>query len=122
MKRDIELIRNLLLLIECHPQANAPDIIEVPGYQKDTINYHLALLLDASLIEGTTTMVRGQDYPEVSVHRLTWAGHDFLETAREDTVWKRALTILANKGGAITFDILRALLVVLAKTAVGLGP
>jgi len=122
MKRDMELVRNLLLEIERHPEAYAPVAIEVPGYQKDMIGYHLALLLDAGLIEGSAGMIMGQKYPRVKVKRLTWAGHEFLEAAREDTRWKSAMTVVKEKGGAITFEVLRALLVSLMKTAVGLEP
>lgn len=122
MKRDMELIRKLLLVIEDHPEAYAPDSIEVPDYQEDIVNYHLRLLLDAGLIEGRETMIMGQQYPKASMYRLTWAGHDFLDTAREDTRWKRAMTVVADKGGTIAFDILKALLTSLAKTAVGLEP
>lgn len=122
MKRNMDLVRELLLLIELHPEAQAPAPIALLGHQADEINYHLALLLDAELIDGTITMVVGHNYPEVEVNRLTWAGHDFLDTAREDVVWKRALTILTEKGAATTLDVLRALLVSLTKKAIGLEP
>jgi hypothetical protein len=54
--------------------------------------------------------------------RMTWAGHEFLDAAREDTRWKKAMDIVRDKGRSVTFEVLKALLISLIKTAVGLDP
>jgi Hypothetical protein (DUF2513) len=41
---------------------------------------------------------------------LTWRGHEFMDAARNDTVWRKAKTrVMANVGG-LAFDVLRATL------------
>ena len=44
-----------------------------------------------------------------------WAGHDFLEAARNEDIWTKAKNRILLTGGAWTFDLLKTLLVELAK-------
>jgi hypothetical protein len=52
---------------------------------------------------------------------LTSAGHDFAENARSETIWKRAMDTVKEKGGAITVGVLTQLLASLVKTHYGLS-
>ncbi|MGO8839441.1 MAG: DUF2513 domain-containing protein [Limisphaerales bacterium] len=38
--------------------------------------------------------------------RLTWAGHDFLDAARNDTIWNKAKDEFLKPGISWTFSIL----------------
>ena len=122
MKRDMELIRKLLMMIEDSPDAYAPEITEAEGYSSDMVDYHKALLVDAGLVVGSEGQMMGKQSPCVDLTRLSWAGHEFLDAAKEDTRWNKAMKLVRDKGGAITFEVLKALLTSLMKTAVGLGP
>jgi hypothetical protein len=55
-----------------------------------------------------------------TIFKLTWAGHEFCQAAREDTRWKTAMGFVAEKGGSITFAVLTELLASLMRKAVGL--
>ena len=48
MKRDMDLIRAMLLAVEEHPSGFAPKI-ELQGYTQEQINYHAYLLGEAGL-------------------------------------------------------------------------
>jgi hypothetical protein len=122
MKRDMELIRKMLLAIEDHSDAWAPDPLEIDGHTDDEIGYHANLLGDAGLVVGYPEELMGRSGPMYTIRRLTWEGHEFIDVAREDTRWKKAMGVVTEKAGSITFEVLKALLVSYMKSAVGLGP
>ena len=78
MKRDFELIRQLLIFFE---EKQSPQHIEVPpidGYDELTIKYHLVLLHDAGLLRCEP--VRSSTSERVIYvlpFDLTWEGHGF---------------------------------------------
>lgn len=100
MKRDMELIRLLLLEVE---QGEAPP--ELAEYQEADMLYHYALMVDAGLIVASLLPEFG--IPEsVSVHRLTWTGHDFLDATRDSKLWKLAKEKVLKPGASWTFSLL----------------
>jgi hypothetical protein len=78
------------------------------------------LLLDAGLIRKAQFLnpIGGAD--EVAVERLTWQRHEFLEAAREEGRWRKAMVIVRQKGGDVTLDVLMQLLTQLMKNTLGL--
>lgn len=121
MRRDMELIRKMLIAIEDNPSGWAPDRFQIEGYSDDVIGYHAYLLVDAGLARGIDMTSSASTAPEYHVQTLTWVGHEFCQAAREDTRWKKAMRVVAEKGGAITFEVLKELLVSLMRGAFGLG-
>ena len=119
MKRDLELIRNLVLAIEDSESACAPEL-SFEGYTASQVGYHAYLLVDAGLAKGIDVSPHGSKRPVAMITSLTWAGHEFAEAARDDTRWRKTLAVVTEKGGAITFEILKQLLTVLMKRAFGL--
>ena len=100
MKRDIDLLRRILLDLESGSSA-LHDGSEDP----QTLHYHIQLLHDAGLIVADE-LVPGQWWPE----RITWAGHEFLDLARNDISWNRAKSNVASKVGSAPFEIVQELL------------
>lgn len=102
MKRDMELIRKLLFLAE----ADGKDDKLCEEYGREVVAGHVAILLDAKLIEGE--VVRNEvGIPVASVIlRLTWAGHEFLDNARNDTVWNKVTATIKNAATTASFEVL----------------
>jgi hypothetical protein len=51
--------------------------------------YQIALMKDAGLVDATIDRTNG--IPSAgAIIRLTWAGHDFLDSSRDSKVWKMA--------------------------------
>jgi hypothetical protein len=119
MKRDLNLIRKMVLAIEDNPAGRAPDL-KFAEYAPDQIGYHAYLLVDAGLAKGINATVLGSSGPDFAITSLTWAGHEFAEAARDDTRWKSAMGIVTEKGGSVTIEILTQLLIGLMKGAFGL--
>ncbi len=108
MRRDVELLRTILVNIEGTPDATGPgQELVIEGRQPEEVSYHIKLLHQAGLIEaypgfGGTMCVW---FPGP----LTWEGHEFLAAVRIDSVWKNTLAKIKEAGGALPFEVIKAL-------------
>jgi len=118
MKRDMDLVRKLLLAIEAHPEPDGAFDVDVPGYPREQIMYHVQLLHEAGLVsaENVTTF----NAFEWQVHSLTWSGHEFLDATRSDTIWRKIKTVMKDRGATLTFDLIKALAIKFTAAAIGL--
>ena len=119
MKRDMELIRKILLAIEDSPTGYAPRDLAIDGYTAEQFGYHAHLMLEAGLVRGADATTRSSG-PNATIFGLTWKGHEFAEAARDESRWKNAMGIVKEKGGSITMDVLKDLLTSLMRSAIGL--
>jgi hypothetical protein len=115
MKRDMNLIR--LLLLEAEGEDPKPDL---SAYSEGQQVYHSALLIEADLVHGQViTDGSGQPAGAVTL-RLTWAGHEFLDAARNDAIWHKAGERIKKSGVDVTISLLQELLKQLLKQSLGL--
>jgi Hypothetical protein (DUF2513) len=120
MKRDMELIRKMALAVEDAPTGYAPDGLEIKGYTDEQIAYHAHLMVQAGLATGVVTTHMGSTSPSAQITALTWDGHEFASMARDDTAWNKVKGIVQEKGGAVSLDIVKALLSQAIKAGLGL--
>jgi hypothetical protein len=109
MKRDLDLVRRILLHLEGGAENASPtgwSGFTDAGYSIESIHDHVRLLHDAGLIEADE-IVPGQWWPE----RLTWAGHEFLDAARDDKLWKDTRKKIEKRAGSAPFLLAQELLV-----------
>jgi hypothetical protein len=107
MKRDMDLVREILIALEDRDAELNPD--EIPNRSPEEVSYHVHLMHEAGLVEAWTSKTFNAPLYAVA-NRLTWEGHDFLEAARNESVWRKAKQIVAEKGGGLTFEVLKSLL------------
>ena len=81
------------------------------------LSEHLELMIEANLIDGE---VISRDPSGFIIKRLTGTGHDFLQHARNDTIWKKVLSEAKAKGSSVTLHILNGLLTKAAEKYAGL--
>jgi hypothetical protein len=108
VRRDPDLIRQILLSAESTP-ANKPPVLKVPGVDQDVLYEHLELLIEQGLLEGSVLLSSAGYGPrifKVHITRMTAGGHDFLDSVRNDQVWKKVLKRVAEKGGSASIEIL----------------
>lgn len=100
MKRDPELIRQILLKLEEHDHGFAPNVFSVDGYSKEQVGYHTYLLDDAGYLKTTKYYrTRTTLSPNVLPVAMTHAEHEFLDAIRDEAVWKNTKSIIAKTGG-----------------------
>jgi len=109
VKRDMDLIRALLLRIEEHDiVVYISDLKGAPSlqdFEDDVLIYHLDLMEEAGLINGKRTSGLSTVGPWI-VQRLTWEGHEFLDTVRDPDIWKKTKNG-ASKAGSWSIGILK---------------
>ncbi len=111
MKRDMELIRKLILKIEDAPGGWAPSDLSIEGYTSEQIGYHSCLIVESGLAIGNDITPRGSSGPKYMLSRLTPAGHDFAESSRNQFVWDEVMGDIREKGfPSVAIDLLKKLL------------
>jgi hypothetical protein len=120
MRRDMDLVRKMVLMIEDQPDGHAPRSFPIAGYTDAEIGYHTYLIAESGLCEGQeiTTATSGVCY---MLGKLTPAGHDFADAARSDTVWQKAKTKVQGSVGTVTVEVMKALLDHVARQMLKLG-
>ena len=116
MERDMELVRKLLFLAE----EDGKDDELCEEYGQDVVAGHVAILLDAKLIVGEV-VCNEVGVPVASVIlRLTWSGHEFLDNARNDTVWNMVTATIKNTAISASFVVSVELLKIAVRSFIGM--
>lgn len=108
MKRDMDLIRQVLLEMEKQSFEDSGTFLKFDGYSDEEVSYQVMLLDEAGLIQAQN-LSGGSDLVWVPM-RLTWQGHEFLDAARDDTRWNKAKDAMAKAGGFV-FEVAKSLLI-----------
>ena len=102
MKRDMDLVRLLLLQVE---EGEAPSALS--SYSEEEVVYHTDLLIGAGLLKGKPVYDAAVGrVTGAFVEGMTWEGHDFLDAARNDTVWNKAKEKVVKSGLSWTASML----------------
>jgi hypothetical protein len=116
MKRDFELLKEIMLQVEAADTFDTEIHVKAPAKSEDEIDYHIILLRDARYIEAS----EGNKSFGARPMRLTMQGHDFLSASKNDTIWNKTLKYSKEKGSAVTIAIFQALLIKGAEKMAGL--
>jgi len=112
MKRDMDLIREILLLAEKHccggtfldfdqfalDTSVLPE--NYPSIEYEELDEHIALAKERGLIEAHRAS------GSCSIQRLTWEGHEFLDNSRTPEVWNAA----KKTAGHLSFGVFDSVL------------
>jgi hypothetical protein len=97
MKRDMDLIRAIVLAVREH--EGRPSATEVQSLISEPDNgvfgYHIALLTQGEMMTGVETGPRKDRYGVANL-ALTWAGQDFADNILNESVWASARKALAD--------------------------
>ncbi len=114
MKRDFNLIREILLIIEEHDGEIHSTNITHNKHGSTQVAYHIKMLVDEGFLY-TLKYLRG-----FLISDLTFAGHDFLDAIREEAVWNKTCKHIKDKGGAFTLDIIKEVAMLVVRNNLGL--
>ena len=120
MKRDMDLIRDLLILIDADPRLDGTQWLEIthsdfPSHALKEVAYHIVLLVEAGYVRGNI----GGSMPAVS--RLTWEGHEFVDDIKDSGVWEKTKARLDGLPG-VALSVIAEVAKAEIKKRLGLGP
>jgi hypothetical protein len=104
MKRSLDLIRDLMFALEA---ADGAELLKVPtlaAYSRHQVDHHFRLLMEAGLATAGYISTDGRCWVAV---RLTWSGHDYLDTIRDGRIWKQTKSAM-HKVGSWSLDTMSA--------------
>jgi hypothetical protein len=123
MKRDLDLVRIILLAVEASPAGimlrNRE--IEAPGFDPAVVSEHVQLLTEADFLKATISReINPSGARECHIFGLTWQGHEYLDAVRNQEVWTKTKQSLAKVGGSAALEVVKQIASAIIKQHLGL--
>lgn len=106
MKRDMDLVRKILLATEALPYGG--QLRELEGVPPEEFIVHVLWLKEAGLIDAAGIAGTGSMARFAIVKGLTWDGTEFVSALQDDTLWNKAKEKFMKPGISFTLDIVKA--------------
>ena len=92
MKLDPDLVRELLLWGERELPSNSGELNfpAIDGFGETEIAYNCLLANEAGFFESIKVQSAGEYFVQAYPRKLTYQGHQYLETIRDDKIWAKA--------------------------------
>lgn len=98
MKRDMDLLRLVLLEIEEKYRCTALVNLAINGYSVESVVYHCQLAYDAGYVASCDVHYADGSVYWFSVGPLTWEGNDYLDKIRDGSRWEKIKKAASEKG------------------------
>ena len=109
MRRDMDLVRDILLEIEKQYVSTAIYNLKIVGYDTETIAYHCKILYEAGLISDYKAQYADNTIYSFGVGSLTWDGNDYLDKIRDNSIWKKTKDVIVKKGLPLVLDTVKTI-------------
>ena len=108
MKRDLNLIRNIMLRIEASNKTSftASDFIDLCD-NENMLYYNIHLMYQAGFIDAFDISCCGFVLPQYQIQWLSNLGCEYLDSVRNDSVWSKTKTVLKSVGGNASFEVVK---------------
>jgi hypothetical protein len=120
MMRDMNLVREILKWASEQEESGFDVNPSFDEYTDEQVDYHIYIMWRAGLVEAIDVSSIGDSRHAAMLSSVTWAGHDFLDVAKDNRVWEKAKKNVLSSGASFTFDLLKDLLILGAKGPLGL--
>ena len=120
MTRDMDLIRNILLMVQAAPPGQHVQDFSILEADQETVVEHIWLAEKDDLVDAYVAF-GNQGPSSAAIWRLTPRGHDFIEQARQKGVWEEAKATLKDKGVGFTIDLLSKVMIGIGMQRLGLS-
>lgn len=118
MKRDMDLLREIMLRIESEHDGTAIYGFMVPDKPLAEVAYHCQLLYEHGFISDYNCNF-GDDEPiDIAVGGLTWEGCEYLEEVRDNGLWKKVKAIAKEKGLPLAVEMVKTIVEAIVNTEV----
>lgn len=115
MKLDLDLVREILIEMECFEPLPA-DVggrsyleCKIEDRSEDELSEHIRLMEEAGLIDALRTVKGNKVYHWLPV-RITWTGHSYLAEIKSETVYNKSKEIAGRAFGGVTLETMKAAL------------
>lgn len=105
MKRDMDLIRKILLATEALPYGE--QLKELDGVDENDFVTHVLWLKEAGLVDAIGMAGSGSMAKYAVVNGLTWNGTEFVAAMQDETLWNKAKEKLMGPGISFTLDLVK---------------
>lgn len=109
MKRDMVLVRQILLALEAQQEHRATVDLPIAGYKSIEVRYHMLILAQAGLVDFEPERTEAGRMIRAYVFGLTWSGHEFLDAVRSNKIWRKLLRHRQAAGCPLPFDLMKTL-------------
>lgn len=106
MERDMNLVREILAWAKKQEHGGFNNNPQIDGYSDEEVGYHVYLMNQAGLVNACDTTSQGDNSPNALLLNITWDGYEFLDAAKDDTIWEKAKNTIFKTSSGITFDLL----------------
>ena len=122
MKRDLDLIRDILIAIEANDTTNdlTVDDIVTDEHSAQEVSYHLKLLSDCNYIKAKMLSYVGCPYDDFWIERLTSSGHDYLDSVRDQGIWTETKERVASAAVSAPLEIIKQVAVSILSLKLGI--
>ena len=107
MKRDMDLVRLILLKIEEEYVSTAIYNLKVDTYDMATVAYHCKIMHEAGLISDYKAQSADGEIYSFCVSSLSWEGNDYLDKVRDNSIWKKTKDAITHKGLPLIIDTIK---------------
>ena len=119
--RNFDLIRSILLAVEASPPNSTitNSQLDIEGVDPATVAFHVEMLKDAGYIDAAIA----QNFSGIQrfmIKKINWDGYEFLDNAKNNTVWKKFKAQAEAKGSSMSITVANGVLTTLAKKYIGL--
>lgn len=94
MKRDLDLIRKIMLTLEDKMEygknfkrATLFEIMKEESLTIEKLAYHVGLLVESGLVKAKEQKYQSGEPTDYLINTVTSQGHDFIDIIRQDTTW-----------------------------------
>lgn len=118
MKRDMDLVRDILLALADSDEELWSTSLVSDKYSRGIVGYHFLILDEAGLIVANVHGADNDPYYIAVASRLTWEGNDFLDAVRDESIWKKVRSTIGKISGGASFEVFKTVASSLALEAI----
>lgn len=103
MERDLDLIRQILKVTQEYNQRGLPiPPTAIEGYSIEQIEHNINLMVETGLINERGDRLYSDDTLQYLQLTLLNKGHNFIEAAKNNSKWKKAIDCFVEKSIELT--------------------
>ena len=106
MKRDLDLIREIMLVLEDKMEygknfksTQLIEVIQDKTLSAEKLAYHVGLLVENDFIKAKEYKYQSGEPTDYLINTITSQGQDFIDTIRQDTTWNKIKEKAYSVGG-----------------------